>query len=65
MASALGTEIDATNNNSTGTTKTDVVGWFWAFGDNTNNVDTNDTKLGLDGTATVTTNVGVKFTQVD
>ncbi|MBR3696832.1 MAG: hypothetical protein IKM97_00940 [Clostridia bacterium] len=64
MSTSLGTTMDATNN-STGITKTDVVGWFWAFGDATNNVDTADTTLGLAGTATVQVNLGVTFTQVD
>ena len=64
MSTALGTTMDATDN-STGITKTDVVGWFWAFGDATNNVDSSDTTLGKAGTATVTTSVGVTFTQVD
>ena len=64
LSNALGTQMAATNN-TTGVTKTDIVGWFWAFGDASSNVDSADTTIGKTGTATVTTNVGVTFTQVD
>ena len=64
MATAIGASLDATNNTNT-TTATSTIGWFWAFGDATNNRDTADTTLGKAGTATVSVNIGVTFTQAD
>lgn len=64
LSTAVSTQLAATDR-TTFTDDTSTIGWFWAFGDATNNVDSADTTKGLDGTATVKVDIGVTFTQVD
>ena len=64
LSTAVSTQLAATDR-TTFTDDTSTIGWFWAFGDTTNNVDSADTTKGLDGTATVKVDIGVTFTQVD
>ena len=66
LANAIATELNATDGTEANkTTSTATIGWFWAFGDGTNNADSADTTLGKAGTATVQANIGVTFTQLD
>ena len=66
LANTMAVELAATDGTEANkTTSTATIGWFWAFGDGASNNDSGDTTIGKAGTATLTSNIGVTFTQMD